>query len=252
MTQAVAPPGRPVIRMTWKNLAFLHWAVPQEAMRAAIPSELEIDTFEGSAYIGVVPFEMSGTRFMWAPPLPTATNFAELNLRTYVKHGAQSGVWFFSLDAASRLTVRGARATFSLPYFDARMSVHQRQDGWIDYASERTHKGAPPATFRGRYRSVGEPFTAREGTLEHFLTERYSLFSKVGYGVKRSFRSCLLRGPVRHEPWPLEPGECSIDVNEMFKLSGVDLEPEKRLVPDHVHIARSIDVVGCAPGRSRG
>ena len=138
------PSSRPVMRMGWDMLAFLHWPVPAAALAARLPRGLALDTFEGQAYLGVVPFEMARTRFRWAPAIPTATRFLELNVRTYVTAGGRPGVWFFSLDAASKLAVRGARATFRLPYFDAKMAA-RREGDTVHYTSERTHRGAPPA-----------------------------------------------------------------------------------------------------------
>jgi len=236
--------------MTWRNLAFLHWPVPVAVLRERIPRELEIDTFDGDAWIGVVPFEMRDTRFRFAPPVPSARHFLELNLRTYVRHGDRAGVWFFSLDAESWLAVRGARTSFALPYFDASMSSKALAQGGFDYSSRRTHRGAPAAEFVGRYRPTGQPFAAAPGTLEHFLTERYSLFSKVGYGVKHAMRRCLLRGDIEHPPWPLQPGEAELEVNDMFRLGGVELPEEVALRPPVVHFASSIDVRAMRPRRS--
>ncbi|MEZ6014825.1 MAG: DUF2071 domain-containing protein [Planctomycetota bacterium] len=135
--------------MRWNALAFLHWEYDAAALARLLPEGLALDTFEGRAYLGVVPFEMDRTRFRFAPPMPTATRFPELNVRTYVTSEGKPGVWFFSLDAASKLAVRGARATFHLPYFDARMSLQRPHvdAGWTEYASARVHRGAPAATF---------------------------------------------------------------------------------------------------------
>ncbi len=243
--------GGHAISMTWGDLAFLHWPVPAASLRERIPKELELDTFDGDAWIGVVPFEMRRTRFRFAPPVPTATDFLELNLRTYVRHGDRAGVWFFSLDAESRLAVRGARASFALPYFNASMSSRPAAGGGFRYTSRRTHRGAPPADFAGSYGPTGPVFTAEPGTLEHFLTERYSLFSKVGYGVRYAMRRCLLRGDIQHVPWPLQGGEAELEVNDMFDLAGLELPRQVRLRPPVVHFASSIDVLAMAPKKSR-
>src|SRR5262249_14421600 len=157
-----------------------------------------LDTFDGSAWIGVVPFRMSGIRHRICPPVPGTSAFVELNVRTYVTAGGKAGVWFFSLDAASRLAVLGARWRLHLPYFDARVRCDRRTDGWIDYESRRTHRGAKPATFAARYRPTGPPTQSLPGTLEQFLTERYCLYSADPSG------RCY-RGEIAHIPWPLQP-----------------------------------------------
>lgn len=233
--------------MRWADLAFLHWQAPSEPLRALLPPGLELDTHEGRAWLGVVPFEMQRTRLAGLPAIPGTARFAELNLRTYVRDGSHAGVWFFSLDAASRLAVRGARATFALPYLDARMSIEREESGeWIRYRSERRSSfGAPPARFSARYRPVGEPRASEPGSLEHFLTERYCLFAQRGYGVDRALRGGLVRGDIGHPPWPLRPAACELEDCDMFRLAGV----EPPLGPPLAHFARSIDVDAFAPVR---
>lgn len=130
--------------MGWHDLLFLHWPVPIEALRPAVPAPLELEHYDGQAWLGVVPFRMSGVRARLTPAVPGVAAFPELNLRTYVRHGGHGGVFFFSLDAHQKVAVRVARATFGLPYFDARMHCRTDAAGWIEYASQRTHRGAPP------------------------------------------------------------------------------------------------------------
>lgn len=224
------------MQMRWNALAFLHWPVRADALAGLLPEPLRLDTFEGEAYLGLVPFEMDRTRFRWAPPIPTAHRFPELNVRTYVTAGGRAGVWFFSLDAASRLAVRGARAAFHLPYFDARMALDRASD-WCEYGSERTHRGAPAATFRGRYRALDDVASGRPGTLEHFLTERYCLYARGPRGVTR--------GEIHHRPWPLRRGEAELEVCDMTRLVGLDLSGP----PPLVHVVDTIDVVAWLPRR---
>src|SRR5437867_5100192 len=113
-------PSRPwVTTMRWHDLLFLHWPVRPEIIRPLIPNGLELDTFDGAAWIGVVPFRMTGVRLRWLPPLPGISAFPELNVRTYVRVRDRPGVYFFSLDAGSRTAVAMARAWFHLPYFHA-------------------------------------------------------------------------------------------------------------------------------------
>jgi len=215
--------------MSWRDLAFLHWPVPAGSLREKIPSELTIDTFDDDAFLGVVPFHMTGVRPRWVPPLPGVSSFVELNVRTYVVAQGKPGVWFFSLDATSRLAVRGARRFFHLPYFDARMSS-SRKDGCVHYRSERIHRGAPGARFAARYRGTGN---ARGSELECWLTERYCLYAADQRGT-------LFRGDIHHPPWPLQDGEVEIESLDMTRLLDIDVHRE----PTLVHFAEELDVVG--------
>ena len=241
--------------MTWAHLCFLHWRVPLEQLRPLVPASLEIDTFEGDAWVGVVPFEMQAVRFRFAPPVPTAHRFPELNLRTYVRQspaaGGKAGVWFFSLDASSRLSVAGARATFSLPYMNARMKIRapEAPGAWTEFFSDRTHRNEPPARFQGRYRPSGSPLQSKPGTLESFLTERYSLFSKAGFGVPQklfggALRPSLLCGDIEHDPWPLQAAEIQLDHCDMFRLIGLDGPPPGKPL---AHYAESVPVRAFRP-----
>jgi len=148
------PRVRAFMHQRWHDLLFAHWPVPAPAIASRLPAGLELDTFEGRAWLGVVPFRMSGVRLAGLPPLPGAGAFPELNLRTYVRRGDVRGVWFFSLDAASRLAVEAARLGFGLPYFHARMSTRPDGDG-IVYSSERT-SGATPVRFEAGWRPISE------------------------------------------------------------------------------------------------
>jgi uncharacterized protein YqjF (DUF2071 family) len=227
----VAPPAAPWVgRMRWCDLAFVHWPVPPAVLRPLVPTGLEIDTFEGAAWIGVVPFRMEGVRLRAAPPVPTAHAFPEINVRTYVRAGGRLGVWFFSLDAASRLAVRGARFMFNLPYFDANIAVRQ-EGATVHYQSRRRHRGAPAARFEARYGASGEPYEAAPGSLDHFLVERYCLFM---FHPRRRLGVI----DVDHHPWRLQPGHAEISVNMMLDAAGVPL-PAGRPV---VHVAQPVDV----------
>jgi uncharacterized protein YqjF (DUF2071 family) len=222
------------LRMSWVDLAFLHWQMPLEALRPHVPESLQLDTFRNVAWVGVTPFRMTRVRPLLAPPIPTANDFPELNVRTYVRHGAHSGVYFFSLDAASRLAVKAARTATNLPYFHARMK-HRRTKDDVHYESRRTHGGARPAEFRARYRPTGPVFQSQPGSLEHWLTERYSLFVTRGAG--------LLRVDIEHEPWSLQPATADVEVNTMAHAAGIELPAEK----PHVCFSRQLDVVAHLP-----
>lgn len=235
---------RPSIHMTWRDLCFMHWRVDAEALRPWIPESLEIDQFGGAAWVGVVPFEMRDTRIAPLPAVPGARHFPELNLRTYVRHGGRAGVWFFSLDAGSRIAVRAARQTFALPYFDAGMSITREPEGWVRFESQRLDRfGAPPAALDVRYRPSGPAVSGEPGSLEYFLTERYSLFAKRGYGVRRSLRGGLVRGDIEHSPWPLQAAEVEVGRLDMFRVAGLEIPDE----PPVAHFAGEVSVRAFPP-----
>ena len=160
------------------------------------------------------------------------SEFAELNVRTYVRVGGVPGVYFFSLDAANSVAVGMARTMFHLPYFSADMSVQERE-GWIEYDSKRSTSSGPPAQLVARYRPTGNPHPPVDGTLEHFLTERYCLFT-----VDSSFHAC--RVDIHHPPWPLQPAEAEISENTMADAAGIRLPAIAPLL----HFAKRQDMVG--------
>lgn len=231
------PAGPWIMAQTWHDLLFAHWPVAAEVLRPHIPERLAMDTFEGQAWLAVVPFRMSGVRLRSTPAVPWLSKFPELNVRTYVVADEKPGVWFFSLDAANFLAVAIARAWFHLPYFRARMSCEE-QDRWIQYRSERVHRGTAQGELRARYRPVGTPFFAKPGTLEHFLTERYCLYASDADGS-------TFRGEIHHPPWALQPAEADFISNGMAKAAGFSLLREKPLL----HFARRQEVVVWQPER---
>ena len=217
---------------TWEDLLFAHWRVAAETLRQHVPAELELQTFDGSAWLGITPFRVSALRARGMLPLPGVSFFPELNVRTYVTVGEKPGIWFFSLDAASRVAVGAARRFYRLPYFHARMRVTRRDDGGIDFSSSRRdgRAAAWPFTFEARYRPAGEVFNAAAGTLEHFLTERYCLYAVDG-------RRMLHRAEIHHPPWPLQEATAEIERNTM-PPPGIDLPETEPLL----HFARRQDV----------
>jgi len=219
------------MRQTWSKLLFAHWPVPPDVLRPLIPPTLEVDTFDGQAWVGVVPFYMSRVRFRYMQPFPTTREFCELNVRTYVlPKGGKPGVWFFSLDASSRLAVQGARMAFHLPYYNAKMGL-TLADQQVTYHAHRTHRHARPASFDGCYQPSGTVFHSQAGTLEHWLTERYCLYAADARGG-------IYQGDIAHEPWPLQPATAEIRLNTMAQASGITLPDTAPLL----HYAESIDV----------
>jgi uncharacterized protein YqjF (DUF2071 family) len=193
---------------TWEHLLFAHWPVSHGVLRPLVPSGLELETFEGSAWVGVTPFRVSGLRLRGFPPAPRLSTFLELNVRTYVSRDGRPGIWFFSLDAASRLAVQAARRLYRLPYHLATMRAEPRGD-WIHYESARRDGGTRPFVFSGDYRARGTPRTAPPGSREHFLAERYCLYA--------FHRGRLHRADIHHPPWPLQAAEARIELNTMAR-----------------------------------
>jgi uncharacterized protein len=220
-----------IMTQTWNDLLFAHWPVDARDLRAHVPIGLELDLFEGQAYVGVVPFHMTNVAPRGVPAVPFVSAFAELNVRTYVSVGGKPGVYFFSLDADSQLAVTAARTMFGLPYFTAVMDVHAEGPD-IVYSSRRTSRDGAPAEFRARYRPVGVMFNARPATLDWFLTERYCL-----YNVDRSFH--VQRLDIHHPQWPLHRAEAEIEVNTMAAAAGIRLPSMAPLL----HFATRQDMV---------
>ncbi len=218
------------MRMTWSELLFAHWAVDPQAVATLLPDGVTLDTRDGQAWVGVVPFLMSNVAPRCCPLIPGLSRFLELNVRTYVTIDGKPGVWFFSLDAANRLAVRVARATFNLPYMDATMSIDHETQGKITYRSQRTHRGEPAAEFDADYAATGEFHEAEPGSLEHWLTARYCLYS-----ANRKGR--LFRGEIDHPPWSLAAADYTERVNTMGEPLGFVFTGEP-----HLLIAKPVDV----------
>jgi uncharacterized protein YqjF (DUF2071 family) len=220
-----------VMTQSWHDLLFAHWPVAPDALRAVVPAQLPLDLFDGRAWIGVVPFHMTHVAPRGVPWWPLTSAFPELNVRTYVTLDDKPGVYFFSLDAGSRIAVATARALFHLPYYNATMAVESQSDA-VRYVSRRQSNGAPPATFEVRYQPTGPATPPERGSLEYFLTERYCL-----YTFDRSAR--VRRLEIHHPPWPLQPAEATIVSNTMASAAGLPVLPGRPLL----HFSKRQDVV---------
>lgn len=218
------------MRQSWRDLLFAHWPVPASKLRALVPPTVSIQEFDGTSWVGVVPFRMEGVMARPLPDLPGVSAFAELNLRLYVEVDGKPGVWFVSLDAANGLAVWAARRFFHLPYFRADMEARE-VGGRIHYLSVRRGAG-PRVAFRGSYGPVSDVAEARTGTLEHFLTERYCLYTQGGSGA-------ILRANIHHAPWPLQTATAEIDENTIGSAQGIELAGPPALL----HFSRRLDVV---------
>lgn len=216
-----------LMKQDWFDLAFLHWRVDTEKLRVHVPASLELEEFDGSAWIGVVPFEMTaGPR-----GLPVhVSKFPELNVRTYVRRGDKVGVYFFSLDAGSPLAVWGARTFFHLPYFNAKMRV-QRSGDWVLYDSKRTDPRGSEAVFRANYKATGDVFESAPDSLEYFLTERYCLL------LEHDGKPYCC--DIQHNKWKLQRGEVQISANMMLDSLGIDVSRES----PHVLFSKRMSMV---------
>jgi uncharacterized protein len=210
---------------TWEALLFAHWRVPEDRIRAHVPDKLALDSFDGSCWLGITPFRVEGLRLRGTPPVPGLSSFLELNVRTYVTYDDKPGIWFFSLDAQSRLAVEAARRTYALPYHHASMRAHHLGEA-VDYVSRRKKEDH---RFDGRYRPTGAAAPPAAGTLEHFLTERYCLYAMRD--------GELFRAEIHHPPWPLRPADAELRENTM-PPPGIELEGDPLL-----HFSERQDVV---------
>ena len=237
----LSPTRRPNERLAgyhcWSDLLFVHWRVPVELLRPLIPRELTIETFDGSAWLGLVPFHMSGVRPVWFPAMPFVSSFHETNLRTYVHfRGRDPGVWFISLDAACRAAVEVARWKWHLNYFHAQMELLRDGDE-MRYSSRRTDGRSPRRAEVNIAARIGEPLnpapgvSVESGTLEHFLAERYVLYSQSHSGN-------LLRGRVHQSPYPLRSAEVVSCRQTLAAAADVAVSGQ----PDHVLYSEGVTV----------
>jgi uncharacterized protein len=212
-----------IMLQVWHNLLFAHWPVPAATLRSLVPIALTVDTFEGNAWVGITPFRLE-LRPRGIPIF--LSKFEELNCRTYVVTNNKPGIFFFSLDAASRLAVLAARKLYLLPYFSAQMSAQDDLDG-ISYLSRRSEGRA---CFEGTYDPKGSVREAQRGTLKYWLTERCLYTHSQGH---------LYRGEIHHRQWPLQDATCDIRQNSIASAAGISLP----LIPPLCHFSRRLDVL---------
>jgi uncharacterized protein YqjF (DUF2071 family) len=224
------PSGPWFMGQSWIHLLFAHWRVDPDRLAAVLPPQLSLDLIDGSAWIGVTPFEVRAARLRRTPPLPSISAFAELNVRTYVSVEGKPGIYFLSLDAGSRLAVAGARRTYRLPYFRARM--RKSRDGeTVHYRSVRADPEGPAAGLACSYRPLGASFYAADGSAEASLTERYCAYTLDDAGI-------VQRVEIHHLPWELHRADAHFQENTMTAPFGIELEGEPLL-----HFAARQDVV---------
>lgn len=218
-----------VLQQQWNDLLFLHWEIAAHALRPLIPPELEIDTYDGNAWLAVVPFNMKGVAPRACPKPTSLSDFPEINVRTYVIKDGKPGVWFFSLDVPNRLPVWIARRFFHLPYFLAEMKVETVNEQ-TNYSSKRTDR-----TFVADYSPL-EPHVAEADSFEEWATERYCFYAKNKTGH-------IYRAEVQHPKWPLMSAQLEIKENSML-----DTFPVGAMHPS-VLFSKSLPVVAWWPRR---
>jgi uncharacterized protein len=224
------PDGPWIMGQTWERLMFAHWPVPVEVLRRVVHPAIPIDTFDGTAWLGITPFTVTGLHARLTPPLPVISSFHEINVRTYATLEGRPGIYFLSLDAASRLAVETARRVYRVPYFHSGIDVDQDGER-VRYASEREQPDGPPAAFDAEYEPVGPVFHAMPGSFDHWLAERYCLYTV-------DERQAVQRGDIHHPPWPLQRADAQIVRNTMAAPYGIRLSGDPVL-----HYAHRQDVV---------
>ncbi|MGJ9458429.1 YqjF family protein [Oceanobacillus sp. CF4.6] len=198
------PDGPWLATQRWNHLLFMHLPVPKDIINKYIPMELVLDTYDGSAWITIIPFKVNNMRPRKMPPIPFLHSYLELNVRTYVKQKGVKGIYFFSLDANKLLAVLGARVA-TLPYFYANMKMKKKKD--IFYF-DSTRKGKSNASFKGSYRPTSEAYYPEKSSLNYWLLERYILWT-----YRNNF---LFRGDIHHKRWKICDVEANIETEDMM------------------------------------
>lgn len=208
------PEGKWTWRQSWLDLLFLHYRVDREQLQERLPRGMQVQEFDGSAWVGLVPFRMAGVMRRPWPDMPPLDSFPELNLRTYVEVDGKPGVWFFSLDADCWPIVWGGRNLYGLPYHRADMKQDPTGGGFSFTSSRRDGD----ARFAVRYAATGDMLSVRDGSFEHWATERYCLYARKG---------CLpvTRVEVHHRPWPLYGAEVEVTENTVLAAAGISTFP---------------------------
>jgi uncharacterized protein YqjF (DUF2071 family) len=199
---------------TWHDVLFVHWAVPPEVLSRALPAPLPLDTLEGEAWVSAVVFGIRNFRPRFAPPIPGISAFPEANLRTYVTIDGKPGVYFFSLDTNSLLSVVGARIFFHLRYF--RAATYLRRQGESVHFRSARRRPDNPGVIEVEYAPAGAASNPKRATLDYWLVERYCL-----YAVDR--KQNIYRAEIHHPPWALQPARVTIKTNTLGLSIGLDL-----------------------------
>jgi hypothetical protein len=224
------PDGPWIMGQSWEHLLFAHWRIDESRLRRFVPPQIPIDTFDGSAWIGITPFLVGGLRLRFLPPLPGTARFPEINVRTYATIHDRPGIYFFSLDVPNLLAIAVARRTYRLPYFRSKIDV-KVAEGSISYRSRRVDPAGTPAECAIDYRATGPRHPAPAGSFEHWAVERYCLYTLDD-------RMSVLRAEIHHPPWQIQLAEATIASNSMGRQLGHDFQEQPVL-----HYADRQDVV---------
>jgi hypothetical protein len=229
------PQGRWLMRQRWNDLLFVHWPVPVAAIAPLLPEGLQVDTFQGSAWLGVTPFWMDRMKIRGLPPIFGSRHFPEVSLRTYVRdlQTGTLGAWVFSVEASNLLAVAADCFLYRMPCHWAEMHLEQRTEREFSFDSCR-RMSDKPVIFQARYRGLGPTrklAQTQAGSLESFLMERYCLYSRNRAGQP-------IRANLHHATWPLEEAEAQIGRNDLFAAAGIEM-PEHEPV---LHYSRRLTV----------
>jgi uncharacterized protein YqjF (DUF2071 family) len=197
------------MRQVWRSLTFLHWRYDAETIANRLPRGLTLDTFDGSAWVGLVPFVLAGVKLYDFPALPWISEFPETNVRTYVRGAdGERGVWFFTLEADRLAAVILARAWYKLPYRWAAMRVRQ-QGSAVEYRSRRSLLFGQGSSSIGI--EIGEAVDPTE--LDHFLTARFRLYTAA--------KGHIAYAQIEHRPWSLRRATLTALHETLMENSGV-------------------------------
>jgi len=222
-------PDRPhALSQEWRNLTFMHWSVEPGKLEQYIPEGLELDLFEGKAYVGTIPFLMKNVRPRFLPAVPGISSFPEFNIRTYVKKNGKPGVLFLTLDAQSRITCWHAPRAYGLPYRYAKCKI-STEENRFKWRSKRSEDGA---ILDGECRLIGPKMQAEKNTLEYFLFERYSLYTELNGKLNMAY--------TLHEPWTYQEAEVHLTNNTLTESYGLDIDV---MNPEYVHASYGVYVL---------
>tara|TARA_B100000925_G_scaffold84036_1_gene60018 strand:+ start:4768 stop:5505 length:738 start_codon:yes stop_codon:yes gene_type:complete len=222
-------PDRPhALSQEWRNLTFMHWEVDPNKLKPYIPDGLDLDYFQGKAYVGTIPFMMKNVRPRFLPAVPGISTFPEFNIRTYVTKNGIPGVLFITLDAQSRITCWHAPRAYGLPYRYAKCSLDTNQDTY-KWKSQRKTDGA---ILEGECKIIGPEMIAQRDSLEYFLFERYSLYTEINGKLHMAY--------TLHEPWKFHNAEVRITNNSLTESYALGINV---LDPEYIHASRGVEVI---------
>ncbi|MFD1565098.1 YqjF family protein [Haloarchaeobius amylolyticus] len=235
-----SPNAPHVAAMTWRDGLFVHWPVDPDALRPHVPGQLTLETRDGHAWVGVLPFVLTNVGIRGTPSIARLA-FGELNVRTYVRYQGDPGLFFFSIDVGNSLVATAVGRATRLPVYDATIRVGATEEKHVTFTSDRQQTARDgPARFAATYRPDGEVFTAEPDTLAYWLTARRRFYAPSARGV--------LAGEIAHDPWPLQPAAVTIHENTMFEANDLPRPTGDPVV----HYADDLSMTGSIPRRLRG